>query len=152
MEEVRVPLLASQDSCLQEDSEDDIMIRYSARDTGKKAWGCGQGEKGIMRGGEPEVSKTRRKKQQYSGSEMMVAVFVVAFDTKKGEGIDTMVWCGFYIGSLPPPLQGMLWSGNTLLKWCWRGLSSNPWQVAFIRSQRISCEWKIDTHLISPSL
>ena len=105
MEEVRVPLLASQDSCLQESSEellkDDIMVRFSARDTGKQAWGSHEpmvGDEAMVGGeamvgdeamvGEDQVSKTRKKKQ-YSGSEMMVAVFVVAFDTKKGEGSDT---------------------------------------------------------------
>ena len=101
-EEARVPLLASQDSHLHDEfgdlQEDDWEVRYPLKDPmpyrvdkatdGAKTshlQGAGSSNGGLKRVGSEQVTAPHsRKKKQYSGSEMVVAVFVVAFDTKKG--------------------------------------------------------------------
>lgn len=103
-DEVRVPLLAgSRDSAMLDDFgelKEDLEIRYSLRDAKGELYrpdkvleGSGaslshlQGTNNgaLRRGGSELAAAPRKKRQQYSGSEMIVAVFVVAFDTKKGE-------------------------------------------------------------------
>ena len=41
-------------------------------------------ERRLGGGADAHLKDARKKKMQYSGSEMIVAVFVVAFDTKRG--------------------------------------------------------------------
>lgn len=101
-EEVRVPLLASRESSLLDDLgelKDDLEVRYPLPPAKKELYwtervldGRGshlqQGLVGANNGGLKRVgseASSSRKRKQYSGSEMIVAVFVVAFDTKKGE-------------------------------------------------------------------
>ncbi len=108
VEEARVPLLASQNSEQDELDElkDDFDVHYtvkggkrsqlqgwagpdqSAAEVGRNSHlsrGEGGG-RGLRRVGSEQSAVSRpRRKQQYTGSEMIVAVFVVAFDTKKGE-------------------------------------------------------------------
>lgn len=101
-DEARVPLL-SQDSSLQEsgglngdfdvrfpvqEAKRGLYRRVSPGDGGPKTSPHQQGNGGAVRGGRSEqafLPSSRKKQHQYSGSEMIVAVFVVAFDTKKGE-------------------------------------------------------------------
>lgn len=97
-DEVRVPLLASRDSTLLDDFQDDLEINYpqqgakrgvhrshKAEDRDSQLLSLGTNNGGLRRvGSEQAAASGSRKKKQYSGSEMIVAVFVVAFDTKKG--------------------------------------------------------------------
>lgn len=112
IDEARVPLLASQNSSQDELGElrDEFDVQYAIKD-GRKAQVLGWtgsdlpsdgttevlaagrnssregGGRGLKRVGSEQsnASRPRKKKQQYTGSEMIVAVFVVAFDTKKGQ-------------------------------------------------------------------
>lgn len=100
-EEVRVPLLASGDSSLLDEAgelEDDLKVHYPLKkDVYQKEKALDARSSHLQQqaynGGLKRVSSeasNSRKKKQYTGSEMIVAVFVVAFDTKKGE--PAMVW------------------------------------------------------------
>jgi hypothetical protein len=94
-DDARVPLLASRDSDeFGEDLEVHFPLqtgKYRLRETGRDAPPQGPANNGGVRRTGSEASSSRKKKQQYSGSEMIVAVFVVAFDTKKGS------WCWKYV-------------------------------------------------------
>lgn len=108
-DEVRVPLLASRDSTLLDDFQDDLEIRYPLQGAKREVYRphrAGDGDKdsqllslhlgnntgGLRRvGSELAAASGSRKKKQYSGSEMIVAVFVVAFDTKKGEPLISLL-------------------------------------------------------------
>lgn len=107
MDEIRVPLLANSEEELAEgeademEGEEGIEIRYHMQNSsGKAASDSALGERvclnisleddelvGVEGGLGVEVpgeQRRRKRKKQYSGSEMIVAVFVVAFDTKRG--------------------------------------------------------------------
>lgn len=105
VEEARVPLLASQDSEYGE-LDDEFDVKFAGKNgqprsrpgatepaLGRNSHlsgagnGTGGGGKGLWRGESEQsvLTRPKKKKEQYSGSEMMVAVFVVAFDTKKGQ-------------------------------------------------------------------
>ena len=102
-DELRVPLLAAADELekLEErelGEEDGIEVGYRIFDIDAnvvqdRAAG-GQLQSKLVgleqsAGGDTEVLHQggRNRKKQFSGSEMIVAVFVVAFDTKKGQFI-----------------------------------------------------------------
>ncbi len=99
-DDIRVPLLTSIDdvSVADEELNDDFEVLYSIPRTGLRpdlpspkgmVEECGD----LEGGGGKEVGVVPRKKNQhYSGSEMMVAVFVVAFDTKKGKRVLAARW------------------------------------------------------------
>lgn len=102
-DEVRVPLLAESDS-LKNELNDDFDVEFSLPlkdghgplqrrissdqtllslgSEERRAEGEGAGAGSALSG--PQLAAGKRKKKQFSGSEMIVAVFVVAFDTKKG--------------------------------------------------------------------
>ena len=108
-EEARIPLLKAQESLGEDLDElkDEFDVNYHLQQSTSNRGpytGLGQtenstlvmlgegeeGESGGSRpirraGSEMGAIARSRKKQQYSGSEMIVAIFVVAFDTKKGE-------------------------------------------------------------------
>lgn len=109
-EDVRVPLLGGEEEIAERESEgiedgEDIEIRYHMNvSKGKAASDYGLGDRVCQRnismdeelvvvGGVdeelmlevPGEERSRSRKKQYSGSEMIVAVFVVAFDTKRGK-------------------------------------------------------------------
>lgn len=99
-EEVRVPLLASQDSSQDELGElkEEFDVQYHLENSKRGLYsrvgtdgvrasqGAGGDPGGLKRvGSEYSAVTSARRLQQYSGSEMIVAVFVVAFDTKKGK-------------------------------------------------------------------
>ena len=69
----RVPLLAGEEPESGEEGqlEGDFESEYALR-TASLSAPAGRGE--------------RRRRKRYSGNELIVAVFVVAFDTKKGRG------------------------------------------------------------------
>ena len=81
-DETRIPLLASTDENgeTEEPLIDDVEVEYALR-TPPRDGLSGSSPQGTSDGGR----KVRKK--HYSGSEMIVAVFVVAFDTKKGSWI-----------------------------------------------------------------
>lgn len=82
------------------------------------------------------------KRRHFLGSELVVAVFVVAFDTKKGEG-ERLKCRSSVVGSFSfaiPFIQAMWWSGSFPKKWTWTGLSFEPLLVGFTTSTVISCE------------
>lgn len=109
VEEARVPLLSAQES-LPEDSDElkdnfDVNYRLQGPRSYSKLPGPENHTSLVLLGGEEAqegengargklkrvgseqtaVAGSTRRRQQYSGSEMIVAVFVVAFDTKRGE-------------------------------------------------------------------
>ena len=88
--EERVPLLLEREASLTEGLDrlqSDIEVEYHVqRNDGQKAFRRG-GADGARQGSSflSAVDITRRKKKHFTGNEMIVAVFVVAFDTKKGD-------------------------------------------------------------------
>lgn len=103
-EEARIPLLAGQDSLTEDPEElkDDFNVNYRLVDPGGGLYDSsfrpenhdtvllgeevGSGGGALRRtGSERNAMPGPKRQQQYSGSEMIVAIFVVAFDTKKGE-------------------------------------------------------------------
>ena len=115
-DDVRVPLLTSRDSAMLDELEDDVGVRYPLQGAGKDVYRPGRAGRagkdsylqgtannGGLRRVESELataSGARRKKKQYSGSEMIVAVFVVAFDTKKGGAISLRLDVSFGLSGL----------------------------------------------------
>ena len=97
-EEVRVPLLASQDDSLKDELselKDDFDVHYPLSHSKDEPLIAVNSERSLggiesaQQGAEGSLlAGGRRKNKQYSGSEMIVAVFVVAFDTKKGKKYD----------------------------------------------------------------
>lgn len=105
-DDVRVPLLTSRDSAMLDELEDDVGVRYPLQGAGKGVYRSGRAGKdsyfqgtanngGMRRIGSEQATAlgARRKKKQYSGSEMIVVVFVVAFDTKKGGPLSLNATC-----------------------------------------------------------
>ena len=100
-DELRVPLLGNIEEIVENESEkeEDIEIHYHMNDSKGKAASDHRLRDRVYQhnislddeelvGGELGLgvsSDERRRKKQFSGSEMIVAVFVVAFDTKKGK-------------------------------------------------------------------
>lgn len=91
----RLPLLTNEEGVLE---EDEIEIEFHG--TKQKSSLSGDDALGVSDGGDREKGSRRgfcfkasasgapfRRKKHYSGSEMIVAVFVVAFDTKKGSSL-----------------------------------------------------------------
>ena len=83
----RLPLLSNEEGALEDDEESiEVEFRHGKSD----------GPRGLQVTNSTSVTRhgaslsadravpSSRKKKHYSGSEMIVAVFVVAFDTKKG--------------------------------------------------------------------
>lgn len=116
-DDARVPLLGSdeleenQDDILQDDVEVEFVLTSPPREIGPGA------DKRPTRTGS---SLLKVRKKHYSGNEMIVAIFVVAFDTKKGKdfrdinlGIsvsihmqplwvcDAIVLCIYYLSTSP---------------------------------------------------
>lgn len=107
-DDARVPLLASQDSDEFEALKEDVEVRYPRKAPPMKASGGANsshllhhqhleaGVASVSNGGGLRSeyaaaimsSSGSRRKKQYSGNEMIVAVFVVAFDTKKGNIVE----------------------------------------------------------------
>ena len=106
--DVRVSLLASEAELAKRTAQveaeegEDIEVQFHLQDrkgkaTSEQTLGLYQqhdlslGNEGIVDIGAalgielPGEEKKRKKKKLFSGSEMIVSVFVVAFDTKKGE-------------------------------------------------------------------
>lgn len=88
--EDRLPLLSNEEGAL-----DDFSVDVQVRFHGGKSSGPRSSEPGVAAAAEDggyrhggsvsaDNAAPSRKKKHYSGSEMIVAVFVVAFDTKKG--------------------------------------------------------------------
>ena len=89
--EDRLPLLTNQEDVLEDDA---IEIEFhGSKKRGSRSVadalggsGASAGERGSRHGGSflGVSAVPSRRKKHYSGSEMIVAVFVVAFDAKKG--------------------------------------------------------------------
>ncbi len=77
MDETRIPLLAGseEDESLQEELQDNVQVEFTLMSPPREP----SGEHASSVSGAVKV-----RQKHYSGSEMIVAVFVVAFDTKKG--------------------------------------------------------------------
>lgn len=95
-DELRVPLLGGEDELETVDEEelggeDGVEVGYRIFDDegnsveDRKIGNNGLGKSGARKGAMLTQQGEQTRKKQFSGSEMIVAVFVVAFDTKKGE-------------------------------------------------------------------
>ncbi len=77
-DEARIPLLAGTDEYeASQELLEDIQVGYAMRTPPREV----SGEHLTTGGGDI------KRRKHYSGSEMIVAVFVVAFDTKKGASL-----------------------------------------------------------------
>ena len=85
--EDRLPLLSNEGGEV-DDLSVDVEVRFhGGKGNSSRPSGPATGDAGPRREGasfSADQAAPSRKKKHYSGSEMIVAVFVVAFDTKKG--------------------------------------------------------------------
>ena len=84
----RLPLLSNEEDALEDIAED---IRVEFHQTSRRINGprsvddaTARSSRGGASFSADNAAPSKRRKKHYSGSEMIVAVFVVAFDTKKG--------------------------------------------------------------------
>ena len=92
----RLPLLSNEEGVL-EDNEEDIEVEFRhGKSDGPRSLLEVSNSTGVMRHGASfsadRAAPSSRKRKHYSGSEMIVAVFVVAFDTKKGDAYRIDLW------------------------------------------------------------
>lgn len=84
--EDRLPLLSNEGGEV-DDFSVDVQVRFhGGKGNSSRSSGPATGDAGPRQGASfsADQAAPSRKKKHYSGSEMIVAVFVVAFDTKKG--------------------------------------------------------------------
>ncbi len=128
----RVPLLPAEVKELEEEEEDDRLaedllelqrefereypLRTPPRDNKVAAPKAGPA-------GFPGLGADRVRRKHFSGNEMIVAVFVVVFDTKRGVCVCVHT-CVHNRQPPPRPLQAIWWNGNILQWSVWREWSS----------------------------
>ena len=87
--EERVPLLVDEEEEAGGDDLSDLQVEFKQRHAGNSAQtpkGAARPAAGYDSRAPPSTSNQprRRRRKQYSGNEMIVAVFVVQFDIRKG--------------------------------------------------------------------
>lgn len=85
--EERVPLLSDGEQELQEDDLDDIKISFQQSKASENAHPSqtGQESRSLAAGSASLTEDEKARKKHYSGNEMIVSIFVVQFDIRKGE-------------------------------------------------------------------
>ena len=85
-QEDRVPLLPETESGVVDSDLDVVVKKYPLRTPPRDAVVSLQSSDGVADSSNPQplADGKKKRKKHYSGNEMIVAVFVTAFDTKRG--------------------------------------------------------------------
>ena len=86
-DDTRVPLLDSEEETLADILEDDVEVEFILNSPPREL-GSGADKRPPRAHGS---SLLKARKKHYSGNEMIVAIFVVAFDTKKGTNVKMLL-------------------------------------------------------------
>ena len=104
--EERVPLLSDGEQELLEEDLSDIHVAFQQRrdlergpQAAQAAESGGRPSADLAAPTEEDATAGTRKRKHYSGNEMIVAVFVVQFDIRKGERPHLLCACSAYTTS-----------------------------------------------------
>ena len=108
--EERVPLLTDEEEPAEDDLSD-IQVAFKQKHSGYASQAQGDGPAPLRNESSSHApsGESRRKRKHFSGNEMIVAVFVVQFDIRKGtRRLCREPWGRYDSGAVPTAVAGSL--------------------------------------------
>lgn len=118
--EERVPLLTDEEEEPAEDDLSDIQVAFKQRHSAYASQARGGGAAPLRNesSGHAPSGESRRRRKHFSGNEMIVAVFVVQFDIRKGtRRLCREPWDGYASGAVPTAVIGSLRGQQAMNSW-----------------------------------